>query len=189
MAVDGRPRGILSESDRDHLKNPEKRSPAASHKRRTAIPKRFEHAIRDGTLLWEEWDEDDRSTVFDENLNDPEFRNGIVNLLALIYAETRWRGRFKNLLTRALRKAERDRLGELQDFKVKLEIEPVSRVEVEEALARYRKRGELSDMSDTELAVIAKLLRRQEGKAIAYQAEEAWQEKLDAFGFDDEPDE
>lgn len=57
---DERPRGVLSEADRSYLRNSEGYSRQAAHARENAILERTQNAILDFTLLWEEWDRDQR---------------------------------------------------------------------------------------------------------------------------------
>lgn len=95
-APEGRPRGLLSEADREFLQAPEEYSRQASHARQNAISERAYNAILDFTLLWEQWDPDERwdrrkwwelrgldgSPTYDEPIADRDFERGLRDMAA-----------------------------------------------------------------------------------------------------------
>lgn len=131
------------------------------YQRRQAIKKRVQNTMLDFKLLLETWGERGSGELFGEKPASGELGKGISALLALLYMETYQHGRFENLLYRGVRKGEERVHPEDEDLvTIDFDIKRVSRVEMQDALNRYRKRGELSDMSQTELAAIAETLRR-----------------------------
>lgn len=155
-----------------------------------ALREQVPEGIRDATILWENWDKTDenaRRETFDENIDDPEFQTAIANLIALLYSGA-GEGLFKNLLQRGVRKAEhRSAKNELNDVMVEFSVDPVQRIYVEDALSRYERRGEFTDLADSELATIAKLLRRYEGQEAADKARQAWEQKRENLNLEHNP--
>lgn len=92
-----RPRGILTEADREFLRNSEEYSRQAAHARQNAILERTRNAILDFTLLWEQWDHDERwdrrdwwqlrgldqRPTYDEPIDDRALEGGLRDMAAL----------------------------------------------------------------------------------------------------------
>ena len=135
-------------------------SDSAQSQHRRQIRKRVKSAILDFTLLFEEWDEDERERVFDE-VNDEwsKYGRGLADMFALVYLETFLGGRFKNTLSRGVNKAEKE-LADSDTYRVKttFEVEPASVRNLEEVLERTRKH-ELRNLSDDEKIALVNLLR------------------------------
>lgn len=71
MALDDRPRGILSQSDRQYLRNPEEYSSQASYERRQAIIERIHNALHDYPLLVSALDDEYRKEAFEDRFEEP----------------------------------------------------------------------------------------------------------------------
>jgi hypothetical protein len=84
MALDQRPRGILSEADRQYLNNPDEYSKQAGYERRQAIIQRIHEALHDFPLLVSELDGDSRAQAFEDgNL---ENKDHTINVLSEAFA-------------------------------------------------------------------------------------------------------
>lgn len=66
MTLDDRPRGILSPSDREYLKNPDEFSSQAAYERRRAIVERVYESMYDYELLLNDLDPKVRREIFDK---------------------------------------------------------------------------------------------------------------------------
>jgi len=84
MALDQRPRGILSEADRRYLRNPDEYSKQAGYERRQAIIDRTHEALHDFSLLVSELDEDSRHRAFEDR--DLENKDHTINVLSSAFA-------------------------------------------------------------------------------------------------------
>lgn len=185
---DERPNAMLTKTQRAFLKGEKEYTGDSArqqrYERRQAIKERVRHTMLDFQLLFEMWDERGTGEIFGESPSDGESGNGISALLGLLYSETHEHARFKNLLLRGVQRGVERIEGDTNDMiRVDFDVERVARVDVKEALERYRKRGNLSDMSPNELAIIAKLLRREEGikgggKEAAQAAAKAWEKQI-----------
>lgn len=86
MALDDRPRGILSQADREYLRNPDEYSKQAGYERRRAIIERVQEALHDMPLLVSELDEDSRAEAFeDEADGTPHTLSALSSAFALFY--------------------------------------------------------------------------------------------------------
>lgn len=95
-STEERPRGLLSEADREFLRNSEEYSRQASYARQNAIFERTYNAILDFTLLWEQWDRGERwdrrkwwelrgldqSPTYDEPIDDRDLERGLRDMTA-----------------------------------------------------------------------------------------------------------
>lgn len=84
MALDERPRGILSEADRRYLRNPEEYSKQAGYERRQAITERLHEALHDMPLLVSELDEDTRTEAFEDG--ELAGKEATINILSWSFA-------------------------------------------------------------------------------------------------------
>lgn len=84
MALDDRPRGILSEADRRYLRNPEEYSKQAKYERRQAIIERVHEALHDFPLLVYKLNEDSRKEAFEDR--DLENKDHTLNVLSSAFA-------------------------------------------------------------------------------------------------------
>lgn len=80
MALDQRPRGILSEADRRYLMNPDEYSKQAGYERRQAIIQRIHEGLHDFPLLVSKLDEDSRAKAFEDG--DLETKDHTINVLS-----------------------------------------------------------------------------------------------------------
>jgi len=166
------------------------------YQRRQAIKERVENTLRDFELLFETWDERGSGSLFGDDPARGDTGRALSTILALIYLETYDRGRFEQLLQRGVNQAE----GRLNPdgglTRVDFEVSRMPTVDMEDAIRRYRKRGNLSDMSPYELAAVAEVLRRENhveggGADAAKAAAKAWEKRENdiAEKFDDDEDE
>ena len=152
------------------------------YQRRQAIKERVENTLQDFRLLFETWDERGSGSLFGEKPSRGETGKGLSALLALAYLETWERGRFEQLLYRGVNQAE-DRIHPEEGLlRVDFDVDRMPAVDMEDAIRRYRKRGELSDMNPYELAAVAQVLRREshvEGGGVdaAKAAAKAWEKR------------
>lgn len=79
MALDQRPRGILSEADRRYLNNPDEYSKQAGYERRQAIIQRIHEALHDFPLLVSELDGESRAKAFEDG--DLETKDHTLNVV------------------------------------------------------------------------------------------------------------
>lgn len=84
MSLDQRPRGILSESDRQYLRNPDEYSKQARYERRRAIIERLHESLHDMPLLVSELDEESRGEAFEDG--DLDGKDHTLNVLSWSFA-------------------------------------------------------------------------------------------------------
>jgi len=84
MPLDQRPRGILSESDRQYLRNPDEYSKQARYERRRAIIERLHESLHDMPLLVSELDEESRGEAFEDG--DLDGKDHTLNVLSWSFA-------------------------------------------------------------------------------------------------------
>jgi len=166
------------------------------YQRREAIKERVENTLLDFKLLFETWEERGSGRLFGDRPDREETGKGLSALLALIYSETYDRGRFEQLLYRGVNQAEEQINPDQGLLKVDFEVSRMPSVDMEDAIRRYRRRGELSDMNPYELASVAQVLRREEsidggGIDAARAAAKAWEKRENdiAEKFDENDDE
>jgi hypothetical protein len=86
MALDDRPRGILSEADRRYLRNPEEYSKQAGYERRQAIIERVHEALHDFPLLVSELDKESRFEAFEDREKEGEASASVLpSAFAFLY--------------------------------------------------------------------------------------------------------
>jgi hypothetical protein len=152
------------------------------YQRRKAIKERVENTLLDFQLLFETWDERGSGELFGEDPARGETGRGISTLLALLYLETYDGGQFEQLLYRGVNQAEEQIHPGEGLLRVDFEVERMPTVDMEDAIRRYRRRGNLSDMNPYELAAVAEVLRREEhveggGSDAARAAAKAWEKR------------
>jgi len=84
MALEDRPRGILSPADRRYLNNPEEYSDQAAYERRQAIITRVHEALHDFSLLVSELDEERLGEAFRDR--DLDHKDHTINVLSSAFA-------------------------------------------------------------------------------------------------------
>jgi len=161
IAFMGDSASILTPKQREYLKNgpDEDMTEAAERAMRSRIRERVEAGLRDFSILFEEWPEEEREKVF-SNLRDDGLDGGVTDMLALVYSETKVADSFKNLLTRGVRGAERRAAGsDTLTVRTNFDPEIAATVNMQEAIEKYR-REEYDEMTDAEKTSALRTLRR-----------------------------
>lgn len=172
---------ILTPTQREYLTNNghQDTPDAAERAMRSRIRDRVKQGVKDFSILFEHWPEEEREKVFFREF-DGEVEAGTVDLLALLYGELKVTGRFKNLLLRGVTKAERRAAGTDQiRVKTNFEVEEVERVDVDRAVRKYL-RGDLRDMTEGEKSALLRTLY-ESGAVSAEEAQaskESWEQQL-----------
>lgn len=198
LMADERPTAMLTKTQRAFLKGEKEytgdHAKQQRYQRRKAIKERVENTLQDFALLFETWNERGSGELFGEDPGRGETSIGISALLGLLYLETADEGQFEQLLYRGVNRAEDRTHPERGLTKVEFNVSRMPRVDMEDAINRYRKRGDLSDMSPYELASVAEVLRREDhveggGLEAAKAARKAWKKResdiKDAFNDDE----
>lgn len=154
---------LLTDSQREFLRlSEEERKEQYSKQRRSyyrqEIAERVRRGFDDFSILFEHWDEDAREAV----LADPKetLQEGIIDVLAMIYAETDPINRFRPYLRRAVKKAEQEYADSpTWRVNVTVNVETPETVQIEEAHNKYR-RERLKDLSEAEMACLLDVYRR-----------------------------
>lgn len=156
-------RGILSKSDKTYLDDPDRYASENTRQsvngRKSDIRDRVEAGIKDFSVLFEQWDEEERETVL--GTQDQELDQGLVDMLALVYLETYLDGgRFDNLLMRAVNRAESRKAGtEGLEFRTNFDPELVGPPPYDSAIDKIG-RSDMRDLTDEEAQAIVRLLRK-----------------------------
>jgi hypothetical protein len=197
---DERPNAMLTKTQRAFLKGEKEytgeHAKQQRYQRREAIKERVENTLLDFQLLFEAWEERGSGDLFGERPDRGDTGKGISALLALLYLETYDRGQFEQLLYRGVNRGESRIHPDERLLRVDFEVSRMPSVDMEDAIRRYRRRGDLSDMNPYELASVAEVLRREEGvdgggSEAARAAAKAWEkrERDIAEAFEDDPEE
>jgi hypothetical protein len=155
-------RGILSKSDKTYLDDPDRYASENTRQsvngRKTDIRDRVEAGIKDFSVLFEQWNEEERETVL--GTQDQELDQGLVDMLALVYLETHLDGgRFDNLLMRAVNRAESRKAGSEMRYKTNFDPERVGPPPYDSAIDKFGRSG-MRDMSDDEAHALVNLFRK-----------------------------
>lgn len=130
---------------------------------REVIKERVKHSILDFSLLLEHWPEEEREEVFADLMNDERGQEGLADMIAVFYLETRFSNRFDHLFGRGIRKAEDSMAGD-NPYSVHVQqarefIERVHVGDTEHALEKFsRGRKGIHEMTDMEMRVLLQLL-------------------------------
>lgn len=162
-----RGRGILSPTDREFLladeeEKRERWTRQARNQRWQKIRERVHNAVLDATLLFEYWPDEERERTFYDPAEGrgTAFEEGIADLLGLLYRGTVAAGRFQELLSRGVGRAERQRpeTGNLANVRVGFNVQRVPRADLDQAIKQFAA-GRLDRLTEGERIALLYLLR------------------------------
>jgi hypothetical protein len=158
-----RPAALLTNAQRAYLRGEREYSSSAERDVKQRIRDRVTESIKDFSLLFEHWHQEEREKVFtpsDDNRG--EFEDGLIDLLALIYMEQSVMSpSFEVLIRRAVIRGERQ-FARSEDFDVHvdLDVDVLSpRDSSLEEIGELIRRGKIDEVDERDLRTFLKKYR------------------------------